>query len=79
MVQNFIIKRKYLVIKIQYILFFVFMSAIFPCAVCYGATDDPMANGMNNAVLFLLGVISFILLSIIGSIYHLYKKSKTLN
>tara|TARA_Y100000814_G_scaffold286614_1_gene255838 strand:- start:280 stop:447 length:168 start_codon:yes stop_codon:yes gene_type:complete len=55
------------------------MSAIFPCAVCYGATDDPMANGMNNAVLFLLGVISFILLSIIGSIYHLYKKSKTLN
>ena len=79
MVRNFIIKRKYLVIKIQYILFFVFMSTIFPCAVCYGATDDPMANGMNNAVLFLLGVISFILLSIIASIIHFYKRSKSLN
>ena len=50
-----------------------------PCAVCYGATDDPMANGMNNAVLFLLGVISFILLSIIASIIHFYKRSKSLN
>ncbi len=66
-------------IKIHSILFLFFMNIIFPCAVCYGATDDPMANGMNNAVLFLLGVISFILLSIIGSILHFYKKSKTLN
>ena len=55
------------------------MNIILPCAVCYGVTDDPMAEGMNNAVLFLLGVISFILLSIIGSIFHLYRKSKILN
>ena len=66
-------------IKIQYIVFFIFTNIIFPCAVCYGATDDPMANGMNNAVFFLLGVISFVLLSIIGSIFHFYKRSKTLN
>ena len=65
--------------KIYYILFFVFINMILPCAVCYGATDDPMATGMNNAVLFLLGVISFILLSIIGSIIHFYKRSKSLN
>ena len=65
--------------KTYYILFFIFMNIILPCAVCYGATDDPMAEGMNNAVLFLLGVISFILLSIIGSIFHLYRKSKILN
>ena len=57
----------------------LFPSIVFPCAVCYGATDDPMATGMNNAVLFLLGVISFILLSIIGSIIHFYKRSKSLN
>ena len=55
------------------------MNVILPCAVCYGATDDPMAIGMNNAVLFLLGVVSFILLSIIGVIIHFYKKSKTLS
>ena len=66
-------------IKTQYILVVIFMNIIFPCAGCYGATDDPMASGMNNAVLFLLGVISFILLSIIGSVFHFYKKSKTLN
>ena len=66
-------------IRTHYIVFFIFMNVILPCAVCYGATDDPMAIGMNNAVLFLLGVVSFILLSIIGVIIHFYKKSKTLS
>ena len=79
MVRNSIIEQKSLVIKIRYIVFFIFMNVIFPCAVCYGASDDPMAIGMNNAVLFLLGVISFILLSIIGVIVHFYKKSKILS
>ncbi len=66
-------------IKAQYILFFMFINVILPCAVCYGATDEPMAIGMNNAIFFLLGIISFILLSIIGAIFHFYKRSKTLN
>ena len=66
-------------IKAQYILFILFLNIVLPCAVCFGATDDPMANGMNNAVLFLLGIISFILLSILGSIVYFYKKSKSLN
>ena len=66
-------------IKAQYILFILFLNIILPCAVCFGATDDPMANGMNNAVLFLLGIISFILLSILASIVHFYKRSKSLN
>ena len=65
--------RKYL------ILFFVFINILFPCAVCYGAIDDPMANGMNNAILFLLGVIGFILLSIIGTTLYFYNRAKTLN
>ena len=66
-------------IKTYQIIFLLFMNVILPCAVCYGATDDPMANGMNNAVFFLLGIISFILLSIIGSILHFYKRSKKIN
>ncbi len=66
-------------VKIYQILFLLFANVVFPCAVCYGATDDPMANGMNNAVFFLLGIISFILLSIIGSILHFYKRSKKIN
>ncbi len=65
--------------RVQCILCIVFLNILMPCAVCYGATDDPMAIGMNNAILFLLGVISFILLSIIGTIIHFYKRSKSLN
>ena len=66
-------------IRVQYILFILFLNIVLPCAVCFGATDDPMASGMNNAVLFLLGIISFILLSILASIVHFYKRSKSLN
>ena len=27
------------------------------CPVCWGESDSPMAQGMNNGILFLLGVI----------------------
>jgi len=79
MVQNFMVRQKQSMIKVKHILVALFFNMLLPCAVCYGATDDPMAIGMNNAVLFLLGVISFILLGIIGSIIHFYRRSKTLN
>ena len=65
-------------VKSYYMLFFIFMNIIFPCAVCYGTADGPMVDGMNNAVLFLLGVISFVLLTIIGTIFYFYNRSKTL-
>ena len=65
--------RKYL------ILVSIFINIIFPCAVCYGALDGPMAEGMNNAILFLLGMIGFILISIIGTTLHFYYKAKRLN
>ena len=65
--------------KTHYILFFILVSTILPCAVCYGAIDDPMAEGLNSAIFFLLGVISFVLLCIAGSMFHFYKKSQTLN
>ena len=53
-------------------------SVVLPCAVCYGALNDPMANGMNNAILFLLGVIGFLLLSIIGTTVYFNYRTKTL-
>lgn len=28
------------------------------CAVCYGASDSPMTEGVNNGILVLLGVIA---------------------
>lgn len=46
------------------------------CATCYGAPDAPATQGLNMAILVLLGFISTILLIIILSIFSIYKKSK---
>ena len=39
-------------------------QAGFACAACYGASDSPLAQGMNMGILFLLGVIGSVLLGI---------------
>jgi hypothetical protein len=57
----------------------IFINIVFSCAVCYGAVEGPMVDGMNNAILFLLGTIGFILISIIGTTFHFYYKAKKLD
>ena len=42
-------------------LIIILISSIYPCAVCYGAPDHPVTQGMNNAVIFLLSTITFVL------------------
>ena len=49
------------------------------CAVCYGAKDSPMTDGMNKAILFLLFVIGMVLLGIISVIMFFYRRSKLIN
>jgi len=58
-------------------LIIIFISSIYPCAVCYGAPDHPVTQGMNNAVIFLLATITFVLSCIGGSIFMLMKRTKT--
>jgi hypothetical protein len=55
-------------------------QAIFACPVCYGASDSPMADGVNAAILALLGVTGGVL-SLFGAFFlYLRKRSrKTLN
>ena len=60
--------------KLVYIL--LMLSSIYPCAVCYGAPDHPVTQGMNNAVMFLLLTIIFVLSCIGASILILIKKAK---
>ena len=36
------------------ILLLMLISNLYPCAVCYGAPNHPVTQGMNNAILFLL-------------------------
>jgi len=33
---------------------------VLACPVCWGASDEPMAQGMNNGIFFLLGVIGMV-------------------
>tara|TARA_B100001142_G_C13834273_1_gene461703 strand:+ start:48 stop:263 length:216 start_codon:yes stop_codon:yes gene_type:complete len=54
------------------------ISAVFPCAVCYGAPDHPVTQGINNAIMFLLFIVSFVLTCIASSIYILMKRTKAL-
>ena len=49
------------------------------CAVCYGAQDSPMTDGMNKAILFLLFTIGFVLLGVISVIIFFYRRSKLIN
>ena len=46
------------------------------CAVCFGAQDSPMTEGMNKAIMFLLFVIGFVLMGIISVIMLFYRRSK---
>ena len=59
------------------ILLLILISNLYPCAVCYGAPDHPVTQGMNNAIFFLLFVITFVLSCIAGSIFILIKRTKT--
>ena len=49
------------------------------CAVCYGATDDPMVKGMNSAIFFLLGAIGSILLGVISLTIYFARRAKRVN
>ena len=54
------------------------ITTVYPCAVCYGAPDHPVTQGMNNAVLFLLFIIAFVLSCVAGSIFILIKRAKVI-
>ena len=58
------------------ILIITLISSLYPCAVCYGAPDHPVTQGMNNAILFLLFIVVFVLSCIAGSILILMKRAK---
>jgi len=51
---------------------FDFISA---CAVCYGSPDEPAVQAAQSGILFLLGIISFVLSCFGLFMYKLSKKS----
>lgn len=57
--------------------------AVFPtiaeaCPVCYGDSDSAMAQGANNAVLFLLGVVLVVQVGFAALFYTFWRRSTAL-
>jgi len=51
--------------------------AVLACAACYGASDSPMAQGMNWGIFTLLGVVVGVLGGIAGFFIYLARRSAT--
>jgi LPXTG-motif cell wall-anchored protein len=48
------------------------------CPSCYGAQDSPMTDGMNMAILSLLGITGSVLVSFVGFFLYLKRRAMLL-
>jgi hypothetical protein len=48
------------------------------CATCYGASDSPLAKGMNWGIMVLLGFIGSVLAGIVAFFIHVGRNSAKL-
>ena len=55
---------------------FIIMEPIFPCATCYGAQDAAATEGLNWAIISLLGTTGSVLTGIIIAILSLMNRAK---
>jgi hypothetical protein len=54
-------------------------TSVFACATCYGASDSPLAQGMNWGIATLLGVIGSVLAGVVAFFVHVGIKSSKVN
>jgi len=52
--------------------------SLWACEVCFGNPDDPQTKGMQGAILTMLFITYFTLLTIIGVFIYLFKRSRRL-
>lgn len=48
------------------------------CAACYGASDSPLAQGMNWGIMVLLGFIFCVLLGVTGFFIYIIRRANAL-
>lgn len=48
------------------------------CAVCFGAPDDAMTEGMNNGILVLLGTIGLVQVGFVALFWKFWRRAKRL-
>jgi len=53
-------------------------SQALACATCYGASDSPLAKGMNWGIMVLLGFIGSVLAGIVAFFIHVGRNSAKL-
>jgi len=53
-------------------------SSALACAACYGASDSPLAQGMNMGILVLLGFIGSVLVGISAFFIHVARNAARL-
>ena len=46
------------------------------CPVCFGATDSPMAQGVNNGVFFLLAIVGMVQLGFVALFVSVRRHAK---
>jgi hypothetical protein len=61
--------------RIIIFLLLVAPRAAFACSVCMGRSDDAATQGLNAAVLTLLGVLLLVLAGVVGSIAALIRRA----
>jgi len=50
-------------------------SRAFACATCYGASDSPLAQGMNWGIMVLLGFVGVVMTGIVAFFVHVGRNS----
>ena len=60
------------------LLAFAAKQSVFACATCYGASDSPLAQGMNWGIMVLLGFISCVLLGVTAFFIYIVRRANAL-
>tara|TARA_Y100001970_G_scaffold268438_1_gene359702 strand:- start:368 stop:562 length:195 start_codon:yes stop_codon:yes gene_type:complete len=54
----------------------LFINNLLACSVCYGAPDEPAVKAAQAGILFLLGVVGFVLSGFAIFMYNLSRKEQ---
>ena len=54
----------------------IFINNLFACSVCYGSPDEPAVKAAQAGILFLLGVVGFVLSGFGLFMYNLSRKEQ---
>ena len=52
------------------------LDIFYACAVCFGDVNSSAVDGMNNAIILLLGTTGVVLSGIVATIFSIGKKSQ---